>query len=80
MTTEKICAHYFDEQGQKKKIASEELFIELPNGQILTLSITDVDLYIADHSPGHEEFAVLFIQPSACNSLRINSILHPQKS
>ncbi len=45
MTTEKICAHYYDEQGQKKKIASEELFIELPNGQILMLSIAVVDLY-----------------------------------
>ncbi|HDI3264722.1 TPA: hypothetical protein PMC50_003373 [Vibrio cholerae] len=78
MSKETLHIHYYNDQGDKINISVEELFIELSNGQTLTLSNDGVELglYIGDHSCHNEGFAVLILQPSSCNSLRINSILH----
>ncbi len=82
-----INAYYIDEQGVKQKIKANEIFIDLPNGQTLTINQSQhpnapEGLVISDHSnlKTHQnedtqpnEYAVLDIKPSACNVIIVNS-------
>ena len=84
----KLSAFFYDENGNKVTVRSEELFIELNNGQILTLSSfrPDHGITISDHScvdtvDGEpSEFGVLTITPGACNVVTINSTKHNSNS
>ncbi len=85
-----INAYYIDEQGSKQKIKANEILIDLPNGQTLTINQSQhpkapEGIVISDHThlKTHQnentcpnEYAVLDIKPSACNVIIVNSKSH----
>ena len=72
-----LSVSYLSKNGDKLIFNSEEIHIELKNGQILTISSRkDGDgVIISDQScaTSHEHFAILSIKPGACNLVEISS-------
>lgn len=79
-TDNQLSAFYFDENGQKHKFNSQEIFIELSDGQVLSVSKAhkdpaivisesrETELSIPDQV---QEFTVLTMVPRACNVVEI---------
>lgn len=84
MSEKEQYAFFIDDKGLKNKIPASEILIQLANGQTLTVTygFPERGVVISDHTnldpkvPVKEqpkEYAVLDIQPMACNVISVNS-------
>ncbi|WP_263079762.1 hypothetical protein [Endozoicomonas sp. Mp262] len=89
MWESKVSAFYYDEKGKKISFSTNELYLVLDNGQVLTVSkshntdgvsISDHSLIHSNNHKEHKEFAVFSITPSACNVIVLDSQKHVVKS
>lgn len=72
-----LSAFFFDKDGKKVEVKTEDLYIRLDNGQVLTISKShdSAGIAIADHTFGEldKDYALLSITPGACNVIVVDS-------
>lgn len=72
-----LSVFFFEKDGKKVEVKTEDLYITLENGQVLTISKShnSSGIAISDHTFGEldKEYALLSITPGACNVIIVDS-------